>query len=325
MAGSSTWIYNLGAKRSRLSFNVIEEDRVDWSRSEFEVPQYLDDAATSMAAHGVNPHFTLSFWDKANHPGGWEEEEGYSRFQTQEEIERYIEFVQFNVNHFKDRIQYYELWNEPDNGGFPLQYIQIPDYINLVKQVVPVIRQEYPEAKIMVGSVSNLIYNQDYMFDMVNSEEIMQLVDVVCWHPFYGQSPAYEDSKDYYDQYPSIVQAIKDTAFAHGFRGEYFVDEIGWGIEGYPHPTNQYEYSDIQSAKYHARAIVDHLGLDVAAVTGNTPPYHVALYATIRNLCTVMAGTKPDSVSMDIQSEATEYQKLWILLAGRRKNDRPVD
>ncbi len=298
------WVNDMGVKRFRMSFNGIEEDLVVWDKSEFEVTQDLDNWATSLAALGIKIHMTLSFWDKANHPGGWTEPAGYSRFQTEEEIDRYLEFVKFIVNHFKDRVEYYELWNEPDNGGFPIQHIKIPDLITLVERTVPVIKDEYPEAKVMVSAGANLIYQLDYMFDMVNQERIMSLVDVVCWHPFYGQSPADEESKDYYYQYPSIVQNIKNTAYANGFRGEYFADEVGWAVEGWPHPPGQKTYSEIQAAKYRARQILTHLGLDVTISLNGPAPYYVTNYAVIRNLCTLMAGTSPDSVSVEIQSEA---------------------
>ncbi|MFC1608042.1 FlgD immunoglobulin-like domain containing protein [Candidatus Latescibacterota bacterium] len=312
------WAYDLGLKRSRLFLNEGEEDKVDWSIPEFEVPPDLDDLAADYAAHGVTTFMNLNFWDKANHPGGWTEPAGFSRFQTDVDIQRYVEFVLFVVNHFKDRIQYYELWNEPDNAGFPIQHIKVPDYVKVVKQVAPAIRKEYPEAKIMIGAGANLIYQLDYMFELVSAEEIMKRVDVICWHPFYGQSPAYEDSKDYYDQYPSIVQDIKDTAYANGFRGEYFVDEIGWAVEEESSPS-PYIYSELQSAKYFARSIVTHLGLDVTVEVAGPPPYYVTQYAVVGNLCTVMAGATTDSVAVDIQSEATNIRQYSFSLPGADK------
>ncbi len=159
----------------------------------------------------------------------------------------------------------------------------------------------------MVSAGANLIFQLEYMFDLVSSEEIMQLVDVVGWHPFYGQSPAFEDAKDYYDQYPSIVQAIKDTAYVNGFRGEYFVDEVNWAVEGSSSPHGRF-YTEIQSAKYYARGIVTHLGLDVTVDVNGPPPYYVTQYAVTRNLCTLMEGTSPDSVSVEIESAATNIR-----------------
>jgi parallel beta-helix repeat protein len=314
------WILDLGVKRASFCINEPEWSGVHWNRPEFEVAPWQDDYVTTLAANGLTLTNTLSFWDKANHPGRWEEEEkeeGYSRFQTEEEIQRYLEFVQFNVNHFKDRVRYFELWNEPDNGGFPVQYIRVPDYINLVKRVVPVIRQEYPEAKIVVGSVSNLLYTQNYFFELISSEEIMTLVDVVGWHPMYGPSPAYEDTREYYYDYPSIVQAIKDTAFANGFSGEYYVDEIGWASHEFPPPPDQHwVYTEIQSAKYLARGIVMHLGMDINTEVGDAYPSRVTSFALVQNLCTIMAGTSPDSVPVEIQRSAANIRSYGFSLPG---------
>jgi beta-glucosidase/6-phospho-beta-glucosidase/beta-galactosidase len=59
-----------------------------------------------------------------------------TRLQNQAEIDQYIGYVRFVVSHFKDRIHYYEIWNEL--GG-----MEITDYANLIRQVAPVIRQEH--------------------------------------------------------------------------------------------------------------------------------------------------------------------------------------
>ncbi len=118
-----------------------------------------------------------------------------------------------------------------------MQYIRVPDYVNLVERIVPVIRAEYRGAKIVVGSVSDLQYTQDYLLDILRSGEIMPLVDVVAWHPFYGASPGvgyspqYGDPSAYYDKYPSIVEEIMNTAETSGFHGEYYVDEMGWATD----------------------------------------------------------------------------------------------
>jgi polysaccharide biosynthesis protein PslG len=83
----------------------------------------------------------------------------------------YLSFVQFIVSHFKDRIEYYEVWNEPDVPICP-QWIEVADYLNLVKRVIPVIQAEYPEAKIQVGGVSGLSNPdaQAYLFSIVESD-----------------------------------------------------------------------------------------------------------------------------------------------------------
>ena len=36
------------------------------------------------------------------------------------EIERYLDYLRFVVDHFNDRVQYYEIWNEPSSPHFTL-------------------------------------------------------------------------------------------------------------------------------------------------------------------------------------------------------------
>ena len=146
------WTYNEAEQVSVMGSGTTNE--IDWSESEFNLPidGGPDDFATLLAENGVISTYMLTFWDKANHPDGWQPQPGFSRFSTEEDIQRYLDYVRFIVRHFKGRIQYYEIWNENDRGG-PLQYIEVNDYINLVKRTVPVIRDEDPEAKIVVGSI----------------------------------------------------------------------------------------------------------------------------------------------------------------------------
>jgi hypothetical protein len=108
-----------------------------------------------------------------------------------------------------------------------VQWIEVEDYINLVRRVAHVIRQEDPDGKIMLAGTAYLREqgSRDYTFGMLRSD-IMPLVDAVSWHPLYGASPEYD--REYYYAYPSIVQEMKDTVSAHGFLGEYDAGEITW-------------------------------------------------------------------------------------------------
>jgi hypothetical protein len=300
------WVLNEGEQRPALGGGFSID--IDWTKSEFYIPPDPggpDDFVTGLSDNGIISTFMLSFWDKANHPNGWQPQPGFSRFSTEEDIQRYLEYVRFIVNHFKGRIQYYELWNEPDMGS-PLQRIEVNDYINLIRRTVPVIRDEDPEAKIVVGSiVLQDNPSRDYLFTVLRSD-VMPLVDVVSWGAMFGVSPEY--LSEYYYDYPSIVQKIKDVASAHGFNGEYRGDAIvyrspdcPWCFPGDP------LYSNTVAAKYYARGIVIHLGMDLATIPGVLAS-RVESFATVRNLCTLMAGTKPTSLSLEIQSSATNIR-----------------
>lgn len=93
----------------------------------------------------------------------------------------------------------------------------------------------------------------------------MPLVDGISWHaePRYG--PGYDETREYYYEYPSIVQEIKDVASAHGFTGEYIVEELIWWTpeDSALEPCFPWTYTEILSAKYYARAVMMHLGMNV--------------------------------------------------------------
>ena len=293
--GFDLWSYAAGVKRARVAIAGLEVELVDWDKPEFSIDPSHDDVFTRMSDNGLTITYVLSFWDKATYPGG--EGAPCARFKTEGEIQHYLDFVRFIVHHFKDRVQYYEIWNEPDNMAC-FQGIEVEDYINLVQRVVPVIRQEYPEAKIQVGGTSGLSEpsSEVYLFSILESN-VMPLVDVVSWHPFFGNSPEYD--AEYYYEYPSMVQEIKDVASAHGFDGEYEADEIGWRTPEDAVPGQPWVYSPTVAVKYFGRGILMHLGKDIGVGLGGRPR-NVG-----RNLCTLMAGAEPATLPVQIQSTVT--------------------
>jgi hypothetical protein len=279
---------------------------------ELSIDPTHDEFITYLVDNGITITYVLSFWDTEYVAQGGEVR--YPRFKTEDEIQRYLDFARFIVHHFKDRIQYYEIWNEP-NIEDTIQWIEVEDYINLVRRAVPVIQEEYPDAKIVVGGTSELSDqgSQDYLFSIVKSD-IMPLVDIVSWHPMYGVSPEHYAHRQYYYEYPALVQEIKDTASAHGFTGEYAADEIHWCTLDLADPDHPWSaYSETMSAKYLARGIIMHLGMNVTVshipLLGNPN-----LFKSAQNLCTIMAGNSPMDLPMEIESEATNIKSYGFSL-----------
>ena len=306
-AGMANQVVGLGLKRYRVSIDNLDADSVDldWSVPEFSIDPSHDALITLLADNNVTITYVLTFWDKATWPGG--EGANCPRFKDEDEIQRYLHFVQFIVHHFRDRIPYFEIWNEPNLRTCP-QWIEVADYTNLVKRAVPVIRQEYPAAKIVVGATTYLgeADSRDYLFSILSSD-IMPLVDVVSWHPMYGTSPEFDS--EYYYEYPAIVQEIKDVASTHGFEGDYEADELTWFTSnGTQWDGWSRRYGDTVAAKYQARGVLMHLGMDVTAGIGSALMFDtnwVLIPSAIRNLCTVMAGAEAVSLPVEIETEAT--------------------
>ena len=294
----------------RLTLNETDGPDVEWGSAELTIPP-SDDIWVTSVSQDIEIAYILNFWDKANHPTGWE---GISsRFKTEDEIQRYLVYVNFIVNHFKDRIHYYEIWNEP-NYSVAVQYIEPVDYINLVKRTIPVIKEADPDAKIMVGGISGLedLESREYLFQILQSD-IMPMVDVVSWHPLFGDSPQFDEFREYYYSYPSLIQQIKDMASAHGFTGEYRADELTWRTPVNPSPSQPRMYSEITAAKYYARAIVMHLGMEVD-VGIMVDPRLMKIRSTTGNLCNIMDGAMVENIPIEIQSQADNIKNYSFSL-----------
>jgi len=261
--------------------------------SEYYIDPSIDQVVTQLNDLGFEIIYSLAFWDEEIEP-----EACYFRFKKEEEIQRYLDYIQWLVHNFNDRIQTYEMINEPRFNQcepFDQQNIEIADYIALVRRVIPTIHQEYPEAKLVVGAVV-LCCEGNPLTGLLESD-IMPLVDGISWHPFYGESPEYKPQ--YYYDYPATVQEIKDVASANGFSGEYSVQEIGWS------PLN---YGSVRAAKYLGRGITMHLGMDVIAGFGGSEPWRYEQQAQMRvarNLATIMAGVRAASLPVQIQTTLT--------------------
>ena len=75
---------------------------------------------------------------------------------------------------------------------------------------MPVIREEDPQAKVVLAPVV-LYFGRDWLFTLLDSD-VIQLFDVIDWHPFYDAAPDLELFGIYYYDYPSIIHAyILDT------------------------------------------------------------------------------------------------------------------
>ena len=309
MEWGTKWLFT-GIDMRELDVSVPWENR--WYSSS-EIVDFQECTISLLVENGVIVVNSLNYWDEVLHA------ENQPDYGDAEVVRLFLEHNRFLVNHFKGRIQYYEILNEP-NG-----YVEVEDYINLVRQVIPVIREEDPEAKIVIGSVTLIkdTDNRDYLFEILRSD-IMPLVDAIAIHPMWGDSPQYHEVREYYYYYPSLVQEIKDTATAHGFRGDYIAKEMTWGTADNSTPAFPWVYTYTVAAKYYARVIVMNLGMNmIAGFTGvisesdtdNEYPVGTPFITrAIRNLSDVMAGAKAIDFPIEILSEFTNIKSYSFSL-----------
>lgn len=318
-----------GLKWMRLSIDTFDwiEVEKNGAYSEHYISPEQDETITALADKGINVMYTIVFWDEEIQAN---QEEGYSRFKTEGEIQRFLDYVQFIVRNFKGRIEYYEILNESNIGGWnqpyaDQQYVEIDDYINLVRRTIPVIRQEDSNAKIVAGAVAPLyrteetIYldstGRDYIFGLLESD-VMPLVDAVSWHAIGGTSPEY--GEEHYYGYPALLKEIKDVASAHGFEGEYISEEMHWRTSETLHSDEFDGYSKTAAAKYLARAILLHLGMDITSGLAECLECQPKMNV-IQSLATLMAGAEPIVLPIKIETGSINIKSYSFSLSNGDK------
>lgn len=299
-------ILHSGVKRLQTSLTE-NEPPIDWEASEHDVPPEYDLLIDDMVENGVAVDYLLHFWDKADQGQAL----STPRFQDAGQVEDFLEYVRFIVRHYKGRVSYYTIWSEPDNcGQGGIKCIEPQDYIELARQVIPVIHEEDPQAKVGLAPVV-LYFALDYLLTVLRSD-VTPMFDVVQWHGQFTVIPEDLFYGSYYYDYPAIVEQIKETASAHGFRGEYWSAEMYWcSWEERDPPCNTLEQaeklaSDRLAAKYAARGIVMHLGMDVGAGVESVGEWNGPWgFQTRRRLYTIMAGATPADLPVRIDDAAT--------------------
>ncbi|MCH8070011.1 MAG: right-handed parallel beta-helix repeat-containing protein [Candidatus Marinimicrobia bacterium] len=303
LVDSAEDIYRRSVKRINIGLNEVEPPII-WSNTETDIPVEFDQFIDGMNENKVAVNYLLHFWDKIGHAAG--EDIPDPRFTTEEEIQEFLDYVRLIVGHFKGRVQYYTVWSEPDNCGSSLtsKCIEPLDYVNLVRQTIPVIREVDSLAKVVTGPVV-LYFGRDHLFTLLRSDAI-QLFDVISTHPLYDAAPdqefvgfvgdePLESYGEYYYNYPTIIDSIRQTASAHGFQGQYWGEDVEYALtENLPH-VHWPGHTWLQNAKYTIRAIVMHLGLDAG----------VGVYSPSPALYTILNGTEPINLGVEIESEAT--------------------
>ncbi len=330
--------YDLGLKWSRIGYH---DDPINWhwverERGVFSLDPEAEAAIDLLVEQGVNIVYNLGFGNRLYQndptryfPQLWEMYfENPEPPKTEEALEAWANFVRFSVQYFKDRIQYFEIWNE---WNAPFYWGDNPDtelYIKLAKIAISVIRQCAPNAKVMLGSYAGfprlaslssqeLEESEEKVPFLMVIRELGKDVDAIGFHPFY--QPDYRSSS--YREYADNIKAFKEYCASKGFTGtDYMASEYNIAAN-YPPIEHDHawwgnvEYTEIQKAKLIAQVSVTHTALgvesffcelwddtyamDLSLMRHTVSSYPVtsmepqAAYYVTRNLCTALDELMP--------------------------------
>ncbi len=278
--------YDLGFKWTRVGYDMgmFIWTYVEREKGVLKVDARADAAITESVENGVNVVMCLDKgnWLYAKQPRYGDRTrdllETYYNWppepiESEEHLKGYLNYVRYMVRHFKDRVKYFEVWNEYQ----PYTLERAKKYCKIFKPAIKVIREEYPEAKIIMGSPAwcHNVPDRQRMRDFILTilREVGPIFDVVAWHPWYHGDPS---SKEFIE-YPEFVRDLKKECEALGFRGEYMATEWTWSAPYPPFAIQQAHpgvgnliITEMQKAKYAARLTLTHLALDVCSFWNET-------------------------------------------------------
>ncbi len=240
------FLADLGIKWARL--------QTGWARCEQEKGNYtwgwLDEAVDGLLDIGIEPWLNVGYGNPLYTEGAAR----YHPMSNEEAYSAWKKFVVAMTKHYKDRIQYYEIWNEPNLGSFWKP--DTPDaekYAQLVAETAPLIRQNDPDAVIVGGVVSRIPYN--YIKAALDAG-LANDIDVFSFHP-------YTTYPETYNEQILALQRLLDS-YKPGIK-------LWQGENGYPSQDNSTGFSGegpwtehIQAKTMLRRLLVDcALGVDL--------------------------------------------------------------
>lgn len=226
-----TRMFDAGFKWIRIGQYENSSDRTSWDwieqkRGVYSSSPELEDAVDSLVDNGMDVQVQLLYGNvmytaqsgklpdvSVPEPGSFHNDDRslYSVYWppvTPEQTEAFNKYVGWTVDHFKDRIHYWALWNEQDIGywnpwGDPVQYGHLlASFVNTVHKV--------PGAKVIYGGQADP--SRDFTQRALDTCKCASGIDVYAYHtyPGYGQNmnPETMDYGAYLNESPRALRDL---------------------------------------------------------------------------------------------------------------------
>jgi hypothetical protein len=227
-----TRMFDAGFKWIRIGQYENSSDYTSWDwieqkRGVMAAPPGLDDYVDSLVDNGVKIQVQLLYGNvmytspsgklpdvSTPEPGSFHNDDRslYSVFwapTTPEQIAAFNRYSAWMVNHFRDRIHYWALWNEQDIGywnswGNPEQYGA------LLAPFIQAVRQADPQAKVIYGGQADP--SSEFTRRALDTCKCASGIDVYAYHtyPGYGQNlnPEAMDYGAYLNESPRALRDL---------------------------------------------------------------------------------------------------------------------
>ena len=158
-----------------------------WARTEQQAGVYdfrwLDDIVDNLIRRGLEPWMCLCYGN-----GLYDEDAakvfgavGCPPIKTDEQKKAWRRYVAETVRHYRGRVTWFEIWNEPDGPWAWKHGPSGTEYGEFAKATAAAIREGSPEAKVIGGTFCTT--HMDWIYDMFETGCAADL-DALCYHGY---------------------------------------------------------------------------------------------------------------------------------------------
>src|SRR5215472_8043329 len=227
-----TRIFDAGISFIRIGQYENSSDYTSWDwverkRGEYSIAPEVEDEIDSLAENGIKIEIQLLYGNplytsRAGRlpqtiepaPGNFHNPDRslYSVFwppRTPEQIHAFSNYAEWMVNHFRGRVQYYEVWNEP-NIDYWNPAPSPEEYGGLFRAVAPVIHAADANAKVVFGALAGA--DRDFAKRALDACACADTIDIFAYHiyPNYGHNlnPEAMDDKQHANESPKALREM---------------------------------------------------------------------------------------------------------------------
>ena len=168
----------LGAKHARLQAGWAKTEKTkgsyDWT--------WLDAVVDDVRRQGVQPWMQFSYGNPI-YPGGGGPTLGDGIPKSPEALAAWDNWVRGTVRRFRDRVNAWEVWNEPD-GAAAQKMFTVEEYARLFVRTAEIIRAEQPRAQIYALSLSSSAPYLEAFLRLMQSWGKLALFDAITFHGY---------------------------------------------------------------------------------------------------------------------------------------------
>jgi len=125
-------------------------------------------------------------------------------------LQDYAEFCKVVVNRYKDKIKYWEIWNEPDSQIYWIPQDDMATYTKLLEISYKAIKQVDPSSKVVLGGVTEAGY---YAIKRIYENGGKNYFDIINIHPFVDplSEQGFQRIFIIYDKLERLMVQFKDS------------------------------------------------------------------------------------------------------------------